>query len=52
MIKTTVTAYRGNPNRYHLENLFERQITGDRVTVIVGILWIVISGIIAFLVPG
>ncbi len=38
-----------DPACYHLEKLAEWEATGNKITVMVGILWIVISGIIAFL---
>lgn len=39
-----------DPSRYHLEKLAEWEATGDRITIVVGILWVVIAGIIAWLV--
>ena len=39
-----------DPSCYHLEKLAEWEATGDRNTIMVGILWVVIAGIIALLV--
>ena len=39
-----------DPSHYHLEKLFEKQISGERVTVMVGILWLVVAGVVAFFV--
>ena len=39
-----------DPSCYHLEKLTEWEATGDRITIVVGILWVVIAGIIAWLV--
>lgn len=39
-----------DPSRYHLEKLAEWEATGDRITVVVGILWIAVAGVIAFIV--
>ena len=39
-----------DPSCYHLEKLTEWEATGDRITIVVGILWVVIAGIIAMLV--
>ena len=39
-----------DPSRYHLEKLAEWEATGDRITIVAGILWVVIAGIIAWLV--
>ena len=39
-----------DPSRYHLEKLAEWEATGDRITIVVGIFWVVIAGIIAWLV--
>jgi hypothetical protein len=39
-----------DPSHYHLEKLSEWEATGDRVTVVVGIIWIVVAGVIAFIV--
>ena len=39
-----------DPSHYHLEKLSEWEVTGDKVTVIFGILWIVIAGIVAVVV--
>ena len=39
-----------DPGRYHLEKLFDANVTGDRVTVAVGILWIAIAGVVAWLI--
>ncbi|MBR2571926.1 MAG: DUF3592 domain-containing protein [Clostridia bacterium] len=37
-----------DPSRFHLEELFSRQIAGEKVTVLAGILWIIAAGIAAF----
>ena len=39
-----------DPGCYHLEKLTEWEAAGDRITIVVGILWVVIAGIIAMLV--
>ena len=39
-----------DPGSYHLEKLTEWEAAGDRITIVVGILWVVIAGIIAMLV--
>ena len=39
-----------DPSCFHLEKLFDREITGDKITVIVGILWILVAGVVAFFV--
>lgn len=39
-----------DPSHFHLEKLSEWEAAGDRVTVIVGILWIVVASIVAFAV--
>ena len=39
-----------DPSHFHLEEQFERQASADRVTVIVGVLWIVVAGIVAYFV--
>ena len=38
-----------DPSHYHLEKLFERNITGDKVTAIFGILWLVGAAIVAYI---
>ena len=38
------------PSHYHLEKLFERHVSGNKVTAIAGILWIIVAGIVAFIV--
>ena len=39
-----------DPSRFHLEKLFEGHVTGCRITVRVGILWVVLAGVAAWLV--
>ena len=38
-----------DPSRYHLEKLVEWEAKGDKITIVVGILWVVVAGIIALL---
>ena len=38
------------PSHFHLEKLSEWEAAGDRVTVIAGILWIIIAGVVAYFV--
>ena len=39
-----------DPSYFHLEKQFEWEATGNRVIVVVGILWILVASIIAFIV--
>ena len=39
-----------DPSRYHLEKMAEWEAAGDKITIMVGILWVVVAGVIAFLV--
>ena len=41
-----------DPSHFHLEKEFEKNISGCRVTVFVGILWIVIAAIAALIVSS
>ena len=38
-----------DPSCYHLEKLAEWEAAGDKITIMVGILWVAIAGIIAWL---
>ena len=38
-----------DPSRYHLEKMAEWEATCDKITIMVGILWVVIAGVIALL---
>ena len=37
-----------DPSRFHLEKLFERQIASDKVTIALGMLWIVAAGFVSY----
>ncbi len=39
-----------DPSHYHVEKLTGWEATGDKVTVVVGILWVVVASLIAFIV--
>ena len=39
-----------DPSRYHIEKLFDKQITADKITIVVGVLWIVAAGVVALFV--
>lgn len=39
-----------DPGHFHLEKPFERQVTVDKVTAIFGVLWLIVAGIVAYLV--
>ena len=39
-----------DPGAFHLDKLLEKQIAGDRATVLAGILWIAAAGVVAMIV--
>ena len=38
-----------DPGHYHLEKYFEQHISADRVTVIAGVVWLVVSAVVAYI---